>query len=97
MCHEQIGARLDGSMQVIYAFIFLGPYYVSICAHSKFSDIIFNKKETTKTVSKCCQCIANQLPKGAKEDKTDKKTNQNLDAAKTKKKDLIVTLLEKMF
>ena len=64
-------------MQVIYAFIFLGPYYVCVP--------IFNKHKKLQKNSKCSQCIANQLPKGAKEDKTDKKTNQNLEAAKTKK------------
>ena len=65
-------------MQVIYAFIFLGPYYVCVP--------IFNKyvQETAKN-SKCSQCIANQLPKGAKEDKTDKTTNPKFEAAKTKK------------
>ena len=40
--------------------------------------------------------MANQLPKCAKEDQTDKTTNQHLEAAKTKKKYLIATLLEKI-
>ena len=64
-----------------------------MCTHSKFSDIIFNKY---KKLKKCSQCIANQLPKGSKEDKTDQTTNQNSEAAKTKKKYLIATLLEKI-
>ena len=66
-----------------------------MCTHSKFSDIFNKYKKLQKTNSKCSQCIANQLPKGAKEDKTDKTTNQNLEAAKTKKKYLIAILLEK--